>query len=118
MKYCYCPKCDTARPMRLLRESRCEVCRDDCVPIVVRRSSYGYIMYALSAAAMVMIAFYVAHHNFAAGFAAFVGSIDDTLYVVAMFGLILVSFVFAALDLGRTQQEALRIARERRGRVQ
>jgi hypothetical protein len=88
------------------------------VPIEVRRSPYGYVMYALSAAAIVMIALYVAHHNFQADFASFVGSIDDTLYVVAMFGLILVSFIFTALDLGRTQQEALRIARERRGRVQ
>jgi len=118
MRYCYCPKCDIVRPKRRFGGDRCEVCQDECVPIDVPRTKYGYIMYALDAVAIVMIALYIAHHNFSAEFASFVGSVDETLYIVVMFGLIFVSFAFAALDIGRTQEEALRIARERRGRVQ
>lgn len=117
MRYCYCPKCDQARPKNFRTGSRCETCRDECVLIEVKRSVFGLAMYALDIVAAVMILFYLAYYNFNADFASFVGAIDETLYVVVMFGLILVSFVFAAIDLGKTNQEALRMARERKGKI-
>jgi hypothetical protein len=118
MQFYYCPKDDTVRPKRRFADNRCDICRQECVTIDVKRSVHGYIMYALDIAAGIMIALYLAHHQFNADFASFVGTIDETLYIVVMFGLILISFVFSGLDIGRTQAEALRIARERKGRIQ
>lgn len=118
MQYYYCPKDDVVRPKRRFADNRCDICRQECVTIDVKRSVHGYIMYALDIAAAIMIVLYLAHYQLNADFTSFIGTIDGTLYIVVMFALILISFVFSALDIGRTQAEALRTARERRGRVQ
>ena len=118
MRYYYCPKDDVIRPKRRLTDDRCDICRQQCVPIDVKRSIHGYIMYALDLVAALMIVLYLAHHQFGAEFASFVGDINETEYIAVMFGLILVSFVFSGLDLARTQREALDIARQRKGRIE
>lgn len=118
MRYYYCPKDDVVRPKRRFTDDRCDICRQECVPIDVKRSIHGYIMYSLDIVAGIMIVLYLAHHQFQADFASFVGTVDGTAYIVVMFGLIVVSFVFSALDIGRTQAEALRIARGRKRGVQ
>jgi hypothetical protein len=118
MRYYYCPNDDAVRPKRRFTDDRCDICRQPCVPIDVKRSVHGYIMYALDIVAAIMIVLYLAHHQFSADFASFVGDVDETAYLVVMFGLILISFVFSGLDLARTQREALTIARQRRGRIE
>ena len=118
MRYYYCPKDDVVRPRRRFTDNRCDICRQECVPIDVQRSIHGHIMYALDMVAALMIVLYLAHNQFNADFASFVGDVDQTLYIAVMFGLILVSFIFSGLDLGHTQREALRVARERKGRIE
>lgn len=118
MRYYYCLKDDAVRPKRRLTDNRCDICRQECVPIDVQRSVHGYIMYALGIVATFMIVLYLAHHQFSADFASFVGDVNETLYIGVMFSLILISFIFSGLDLAHMQREALRIAQERKGRIE
>jgi hypothetical protein len=63
-----------------------------------------------------MLVLYIAHRDFNAGFASFMSSIDNDLFLVLLFGLIIGSFVLAFIDLGRTNDEARRIVEERKER--
>jgi hypothetical protein len=117
MRYKYCPGCDALRPMTFLMDGRCEQCRGDALTIKVRRSSYGAAMYITSALAAAMALLYLAHRDLEWGLASFISGIDETLYISLVFGLIVLSFIFSYLDLGRTNQEARRIVDARKGRV-
>ena len=114
MRYKYCPKCDQLRPRKIMMDDRCEGCREGAVTIVVPRSVYGKAMYAADVLAGIMLVLYVAHRDFNAGFASFMSAINNELFLVLLFGLIIASFVLAYIDLGRTNREARQIIEERR----
>ncbi len=95
-------------------DDRCEGCHEKAVTIVVPRSIYGKAMYVADIIAVIMLVLYVAHRDFNAGFASFMSAIDNELFLVLLFGLIIGSFVLAYIDLGRTNKEARRIIEERR----
>ncbi|MDW5563658.1 MAG: hypothetical protein SA339_10565 [Methanomassiliicoccus sp.] len=117
MRYKYCPKCDIARPRTLMMDDRCEACRDEAITIKVHRSVYGRAMYLTSGMALALILLLLAHRDYNAGFASFISGMDGTPYIGLVFGLIVVSFVFSYLDLGRTNREARQIIEERKGRL-
>jgi hypothetical protein len=117
MKYKYCQKCDILRPRTFMMDDRCEACRDEAVTIEVRRSIYGGAMYITSGLALALIVLYLAYRDNDIGFSSFLSGIDETVYITLVFGLVLLSFVFSFLDLGRTGLEARRTVDERRGRV-
>lgn len=117
MRYKYCPKCDRLRPRTFMMDDRCEGCRDEAITITVPRSAYGLAMYALSIIAGIMLVLYIAHRDFNAGFASFMSGVNNDLFVVLLFGLIIASFVMAYIDLGYTNREARRLIEERRERL-
>jgi len=117
MKYLYCPKCDILRPRKFLMGDRCEACRDEGVVFDVPRSAYGKAMYLVSGVAIGLMVLFLAHRDYHASFAAFLSGIDETLYIVLLFGIIILAFALSFLDLGRTGKEARRIVEERRERI-
>jgi hypothetical protein len=116
MIYKYCPKCDILRPKTFMMDSRCEACRDDALTIEVSRSIYGGAMYFTSGIAIVLIVLFLAHRDYGASFASFVGGIDGTVYIALVFVTIILSLALSFLDLGRTGKEARRMVEERKGR--
>jgi uncharacterized integral membrane protein len=94
----------------------CEGCQGKAVTIVVKRSVFGLAMYVADIIAAILIVLYVANRDFHAGFASFMADINNDLFLVVLFGIIIGSFVLAFLDLGRTNREARRIVDERKGR--
>ncbi len=97
-----------------MMNDRCEGCQDEAITIVVPRSPFGMAMYALDIVAGIMLVLYIAHRDFSAVFASFMSGINDELFLVLLFGVIIASFVLAFIDLGRTNKEARRIIEERK----
>ncbi|MBI0584086.1 MAG: hypothetical protein ISF22_07650 [Methanomassiliicoccus sp.] len=118
MRYKYCPKCEDVRARNLAMGKRCESCLGDTIAIDVPRSIYGKAMYIVSGIAIAMIILYIAHRDYDAGFASFLGGVDEGIYIALLFGLIILAFGLAFIDTGRTNAAARKIIDERKGRVQ
>lgn len=101
----------------MLGDGRCEGCQEGLVTISVPRSIYGKAMYVADIIAGIMLVLYIAHKDYNAGFAGFMSSVNNELFLVLLFGLIIGSFVLAFIDLGRTGEEARRIIEERKGHL-
>jgi len=106
VRFCYCPECKKIRPRNWHSRRRCEVCDKECITFTVDRSIYGWLMYALDAVAFVLILLYALHYQFSVSWASFFGAFPADLAVILIFGLILVSFVFASMDLSKTIKAA------------
>ena len=55
MKFCYCPECKELHPKNWYSGRSCERCMGTCAIINVPTSLAGYLMYAFSALAVVLI---------------------------------------------------------------
>lgn len=117
MRYKYCPRCDLLRPRTFMMDDRCDACREDVLTITVPRSAYGWGMYVTALVAGIMLLLYLSYRDLNAGYASFIAGVDETLYILMLFAVILLSFVLSFMDLGRTNRVARRIVEERRGRM-
>ncbi len=115
VKYCYCPSCDNLRPRNWHARRNCETCNKECVPIVVERTIFGLLMYALDAIAIVLIVLYAAYYQLNDDWASFFSAIPSDIATILIFALIILSFVLAFIDLSKTtviaQQKAEAIRR-------
>ncbi len=117
MKYCYCPDCDSLRPRNWHARRDCEICGKECISIAVKRTIFGQLMYLLDAIALVLIVLYATYYQFNFGWASFFSAISSDVAVILIFVFIILSFVFAYVDLAKTtaiaQQKVETIHRER-----
>jgi hypothetical protein len=112
VKYCYCPSCDNLRPRNWYSKRECEICAKQCVPIIVKRTIFGQLMYLLDAIAFVLIVLYAAFYQFNADWASFFSAIPSDVATILIFSLIIASFVFAYIDLSKTTAIAQEKAEE------
>jgi ABC-type multidrug transport system fused ATPase/permease subunit len=117
VKYCYCPDCDSLRPRNWYARRDCEICGKECVSIVVKRTIFGQLMYLLDAIALALIVLYAAYYQFNSDWASFFSAVSSDVAVILIFALIILSFIFAFIDLTKTtavaQQKVETIRRER-----
>ena len=117
MKYAYCPDCDNLRPRNWSARLRCETCGRECVPIIVKRTIFGQLMYVLDAIAVVLIVLYAAYYQFNSDWASFFSAVPSDVATILIFALIISSFVLAFVDLSKTmaiaQEKAEAIKRNR-----
>lgn len=102
VKYCYCPDCDNLHPRNWYARRKCEICGKECVPIIVKRTIFGWLMYALDAAAVVLIVLYAAHYQFNSDLVSFFSAVPSDVAIALIFGLIILSFVFSFVDIAKT----------------
>jgi len=74
----------------------------------VKRTMWGTAMYVLDAIAIALLVLDVAYYQNGAQWANFISVIPESTLLVLIFGTIIVSFVFAYLDLQKTTAEARR----------
>jgi hypothetical protein len=103
MKFCYCPECKDLRPTSWYRRKNCMLCGKECRIVTIPMSIYGYLMYALSAVAAILVAMEIMEVDLGIG--------ETRIYII--FGSLLLAFVFSFLEINRATQ----IAQERIGRV-
>ncbi len=106
VKYCYCPDCDNLRPRNWYARRKCEICRKECVPIIVKRTIFGQLMYVLDALALVLVILYTAYYQFNSDLASFFSAVSSDAAAILIFVLIILSFVFAYIDLAKTSEIA------------
>ncbi len=74
-------------------------------------------MYVLDAIAIVLIVLYASYYQFKADWASFFSTVPSDIATILIFGLIILSFVFAFIDLSKTtaiaQQKVEAIRRNR-----
>ena len=108
MKYCYCPSCKNLQTRNWYSRRKCEICGKDCVIIEVRHTVWGYVMYLLSVLAAVIIVLYAAEYSFSVPGASFFSGLGQEAAIVLMLILIIGAFICAFVDLGKTQEEAMK----------
>jgi hypothetical protein len=117
VKYCFCPDCNNLRPRNWYSRRKCAICGKECVSIVVKRTIFGQLMYALDAVAFVLIVLYAAYYQFDSDWASFFSAISSDDATILIFALIILSFVCAFIDVGKTtaiaQEKADLILRNR-----
>ena len=106
MKFCYCPKCKELRPKGWRSSNTCFKCLDECVVYSVPRTALGYLMYVCDLIAAGMLVLYVAYYNANISWASFIGSVDQTAFILALFVFIALSFVLGYVDLKYTTERA------------
>ena len=82
------------------------------MPIIVKRTIFGLLMYVLDAIAIVLIALYAAYYQFNADWASFFSAVPSDIATILIFGLIILSFAFAFVDLSKNTAIAQRKAEE------
>ncbi len=100
MKFCYCPKCDKLQARNWYTRSRCEICNEKCVIFSVGRTVFGWLMYIFDAIAIVLIVLYLVDYQ------QLVDAMTQIGAQVAIFGLIILSFVMAFIDISKTTRKA------------
>ncbi len=106
MKFCYCPKCKELRPKGWHSSTNCYKCQDECIIYQVPRTALGYLMYLCDLIAAGMLVLYVAYYHAEQSWASFIGSVNETVFILALFGFIALSFVFGFVDLKYTTERA------------
>jgi hypothetical protein len=106
VKFCYCPKCDKLHARNWYSGGRCEICNEKCVIFTVKRSVYGWLMYALDAFALVMLVLYILDYVVLVDWASFFNAIPQVWAEVAIFGSIILSFAMAFIDISKTTKAA------------
>ncbi len=105
MKFCYCPKCDKLQARNWYTRSRCEICNEKCIVFSVSRTIYGWLMYAFDVIAVVLIVLYLVDYQ------QLVSVMTEIGAQVAIFGLIILSFAMAFIDVAKTTRRAEDIVR-------
>jgi hypothetical protein len=106
VRYCYCPKCKQLRPRNWHGRGECEKCGSECIVFSVKRTVFGLLMYACDLVAVALLVLYVARTRFNADFVGFIDAIGEGNVIVVIFLLILLSFIFAFVDIARTTKTA------------
>ena len=91
MKFCYCPECKELHPKNWHSGRSCERCRGTCAVISIPTSFVGYLMYAFSALAVVLILVNLLGIHWALS--------DYTIPLI--FGAIIAGFVCSYVEIGR-----------------
>jgi hypothetical protein len=102
VKFCYCPDCNNLRPRNWYTRRQCQICGKECVSIIVKRTIFGQLMYALDAVAFVLIVLYAAYYQFNSDWASFFSAISSDVATVLIFALIILSFICAYIDIAKT----------------
>jgi hypothetical protein len=102
VKYCYCPDCNNLHPSNWYAKRECEICGKEGITIIVKRTIFGQLMYALDLVAFVLIVLYAAYYQFNSDWASFFSAISSDLAIILIFALIILSFVFSFIDITRT----------------
>jgi hypothetical protein len=100
VRFCYCRKCDKLQARNWYSRGRCEICTERCVVFTVNRTFYGWLMYALDIFAVAMIALYLVDYQPLVDAMSVIGA------QIAIFGSIILSFVFAFVDVAKTTKKA------------
>jgi hypothetical protein len=108
VKFCYCPKCDKLQARNWYTRSRCEICNEKCVVFSVNRTVFGWLMYILDVIAVVLIVLYLVDYD------QIVAAMTQLGAQVAIFGLIIVSFAMAFIDISKTTRRAEEMVRSGR----
>lgn len=96
MKFCYCPECKELHPKNWYSGRSCDRCRGTCVIITVPTSFVGYLMYAFSVLAVVLIALDLLGTEWAlSGYS-----------IPLIFVVIIAAFVCAFIEIGRGTDRA------------
>ena len=111
MKFCYCTECKTLHPKNWYTRGRCEICHEECRMIVVKPSAWGWLMYIASAVALIFLILYVGRYQMNATYLAFMSALPSEAYIVALFGFIVLAFIFQFMELTRASKEAERITK-------
>jgi hypothetical protein len=102
VKFTYCPDCDSLHPRNWYSRRKCEICSKEFVPIIVKRTIFGQLMYALDAVAFVLIVLYAAYYQFNSDWASFFSVISPDTATILIFALIILSFVCVYIDIAKT----------------
>jgi hypothetical protein len=91
VKFCYCPDCKELHPKNWYSGRSCERCRGTCAIISVPTSFVGYLMYAFSVLAVVLIVINLLGMDWAlSGYS-----------IPLIFAAIIAAFVCAFIEIGR-----------------
>jgi hypothetical protein len=103
VKFCYCPECKELHPKNWYSGRSCDRCNGTCVIIAVPTSFVGYLMYAFSTLAVVLIVINLLGTRWA---------LSDYI-VPLMIGAIISGFVCAFIEIGRGTELAYERVRKR-----
>lgn len=78
----------------------------------VKRSIFGFLMYAACAIAVVLIVLHASWYTLGLDWASFYSAVPVDLSTWSIFGLILLAIIFTFIDLAKTQRKAEERLRE------
>ncbi len=109
MKFCYCEECKRLHPKNWYSRGKCEVCHEECRIIEVKPSAWGWLMYVSSLIAIAFLVLYVGRYQMDIAYFDFMNALPSEAVLVALFGFLILAFIFQFMELTRSSKEAEKI---------